>query len=59
MYSDGLVLRDDLPARGPRDLKNDTGLVNFLKDFEVTPPPPPPKNGYVRLKKAILGKTYS
>jgi len=33
-----------LHSRGPKDLKNDTGLVHFFKDFEVTPLlPHPPK----------------
>ena len=46
-------------TRGPKDLKNDTGLVNFFKNFKGTPLPPlPPKNGYVGPKKAIPGKTY-
>ena len=46
--------------RGPKDLKNDTGSVNFFKNFKGTYPPLPlpPKNGYVRPKKAIPGKTY-
>jgi hypothetical protein len=43
-------------ARGPKDLKNDTGSVNFFKKFKGTPPHP--KKGYVGPKKAIPGKTY-
>ena len=47
-------------SRGPKDLKNDTGSVNFSKPFWVTPPPPPPsKMGYVRPKMVIPRKTYS
>jgi len=45
--------RKDLESKGPKDLKNDKGLVNFFKDFTWTPPP---KNGYVRLKKVIPEK---
>src|SRR6266567_4037274 len=37
-----------LPLQGPKDLKNDTGLVNFFKHFKGTPPSPSPKKEYVR-----------
>ena len=35
-------------SRGPKDLENDMGLVNFFKLFGLTPPPLPPKKGNSR-----------
>jgi hypothetical protein len=49
MFGNGLVLNFELGVpgfhtRGPKDLKNDTGSVNFFKHFKGTPPSPyPPK----------------
>jgi hypothetical protein len=42
---------------GPKDLKNDTGLVNFFKHFKGTPPlPHPPKRDMLDPKRQFQEK---
>jgi len=44
-------------ARGPKDLKNDTGLVNSFKDLGWTPPPP--KKGICQTENGNSEKNIS
>jgi len=43
-------------ARGPKDLINNMGSVNFFKDFEVTPLLPHPQKWICQTQKGNSGK---